>query len=159
MQDFGSLLSNSDLIKDPEADLDQQVDQYNKVLSSALDKLAPLKSMQMVSRTVQPWMNNEIRVAKQKRRKAESAWRKTQLSVHRDIYKSERSNVNKMIKNAKAEFYNKKVTQCHGDQKSLFKLVSNLLNTAPCNALTKHDSLYSLVQDFSGYFCDKITKI
>ena len=59
------------------------------------------------------WMTNDILVLKALRRKYESPWRKTRLTVHFDIYSLSCMAV--------------KISDCNGDQKKLFRIVDTLL--------------------------------
>ena len=60
--------------------------QYDASLSSLLDKHAPSKRIYVVDRPMHDWMTDDILVLKALRRKYESLWRKTRLTVHFDMY-------------------------------------------------------------------------
>ena len=62
------------------------VRQYDASLSSLLDKHAPSKRSYVVDRPMDDWMTDDILVLKALRRKYESLWRKTRLTVHFDMY-------------------------------------------------------------------------
>ena len=62
------------------------VRQYDALLSSLLDKHAASKRIYVVDRPMNDWMTDDILVLKALRRKYESLWRKTRLTVHFDMY-------------------------------------------------------------------------
>ena len=67
-------------------DVNIVVRQYDASLSSLLDKHAPSKRIYVVGRPMNNWMTDDILVLKALRRKYESLWRKTRLTVHFDMY-------------------------------------------------------------------------
>ena len=54
--------------------------------ASLLDKHAPSKRIFVVDRPMNDWMTDDILVLKALRRKYESLWRETHLTVHCDMY-------------------------------------------------------------------------
>ena len=67
-------------------DVNIVVSQYDASLSSILDRHAPSKRIYVVDRPMNDWMTDNILVLKALRRKYESLWRKTRLTVHFDMY-------------------------------------------------------------------------
>ena len=53
--------------------------------TSPLDKHAPVTKYIQKRKKITPWFTPEILVAKRKRRRAERAWRKSGLAVHKEI--------------------------------------------------------------------------
>ena len=66
-------------------DVNIVVRQYDASLSSLVDKHAPSKLIYVVDRPMNEWMTDDILVLKALRRKYESLWRKTRLTVHFDM--------------------------------------------------------------------------
>ena len=60
-------------------------------------------------------MTDDILVLKARRRKYESLWRKTRLTVHFDIYPESYKDVKTAISNSKSEILQKKISDCNGD--------------------------------------------
>ena len=108
------------------------VRQYDASLSFIflLDKHAPSECIYVVDRPMNDWMTDDILVLKALRRKYESLWRKTRLTVHFDMY-SESCMAVKKKKNSKSKsvILQKKISDCNGDQKKLFKIVDTLART------------------------------
>ena len=117
-------------------DVNIVVHQYDASLSSLLDKHAPSKRIYVVDRPMNDWMTDDILVLKALRRKYESLWRKTHLTVHfRKLY-----GCKKAISKSKSIILQKKVSDCNGDQKKLFKIVDTLLGRNKEATLPKYDS-------------------
>ena len=87
-------------------------------LSSLLDKHAPSKRIYVVDRPMNDWMTYDILVLKALRRKYESLWRKTRLTVHFDMYSESCMAVKKNSKSKSVVLQNK-ISDCNGDQKKL----------------------------------------
>lgn len=129
---------------------------YNRCLSDLLDLHAPEKTRTITLRPSCLWMSEAILTEKRKRRKFESKWRQTGLSVHRDNYVNQRDLVNRLIQRAKVEHFTDKVSECGNDQKALFNIVKSLLNKPTDAALTRSDVC---ADDFNCHFLDKIKEI
>ena len=68
------------------SDVNIVVRQYYASLLFLLDKHAPSKRSYVVDRLMNDWMTDDILVLKALRRKYESLWRNTRLTVHFDMY-------------------------------------------------------------------------
>ena len=82
------------------------------------------------------WMTGAILVLKALRRKYESLWRNTRLTVHVDMYSGCCMDVKTAISKSKSEILQKKISDCNGDQK---KLVDTLLGRNKQTTLPKYD--------------------
>ena len=58
---------------------------YNSGLREVLDKHAPLRHCRITDRPSAPWLTVQTKEAKQQRRCAEQRWRKSGLTVHRQL--------------------------------------------------------------------------
>ena len=140
-------------------DVNLVVRQYDASLSSLLDKHAPSKRINVVERPMNDWMTDDILVLKALRRKYESLWRKTRLTVHFDMYSESCMNVKTAISNSKSEILQKKISDCNGDQKKLFKIVNTLLGRNKQTTLPKYDSPLTMASVMNNFFIDKIDNI
>ena len=160
-------IDNDLLAKDIEAadfnldtcDINVVVDTYNSVLTSILNKHAPLKTNSVPCRIIQPWINEDILTTKRIKRKHERLWRKTKLHVHLESFIVVCNKLKYLIRDAKMNFYNMQISNCHGDQKKLFKIVKNLLGHAKHTVLPEHANSLSLATTFNDYFIAKIDGI
>ena len=131
---------------------------YNNVLKEFLDQLAPLKQRTVVVRPPSKWYNQAIRSAKQQRRQKERLWRKTGLTVHRDLFMEERKQVNDMILEAKRTFYREAIMSCGQDTKRLFHLTSEIMGKTITSTVPM-DLSPNLANMFSDFFVQKIEQI
>ena len=108
-------------------DVNVLVKQYDDSLSRILDKHAPLKQMYVVERPMNDWITDNILALKKIRRKHESIWRRTRLTIHFDLYKESCKAVKQAIIESKAKITQQKIIDCNGDQKSYSKLLIHCL--------------------------------
>ena len=62
------------------------VDNYNSAIETIVNKHAPIVTRVITVRSRTPWHTEELSCAKRDLRRAERRWRKTRLTVHRQIY-------------------------------------------------------------------------
>ena len=96
---------------------------------------------------------------KRKRRQCERRWRRTGLTIHREVYLSQRDLVNQLIYQANIDLYSDKIRLCGKDQQLLFNAVDELLHWKKKTELPDCDSDIDLADKWSEYFVDKISKI
>ena len=80
-------LNNSKIVQNREGSVVNVVKLYNFEVSSIIDKHAPLKSKNIILRPNTEWYSDELRAAKRDRRKAERRMRKSNLTVHREMFR------------------------------------------------------------------------
>ena len=137
-------------------DVNIVVRQYDASLSSLLDKHAPSKRIYVVDRPMNDWMTDDILVLKALRRKYESLWHKTRLTVHFDMYSGSCMDVKTAISKSKSEILQKKISDCNGDQKKLFIIVDTLLGRNKETTLPKYDSPLTMASVMNTFFINKI---
>ena len=120
-----SLLS-SQLVQAPPSDSDELVRLNNQTLTTLLDEQAPLKTKEVMLRPHAPWYNESIRTAKQKRRRAERKWRKTDLTVDKELLKESQKEVSNLSEVAKKNYYNDKISENQNNPKKLFSISNSL---------------------------------
>lgn len=147
----------SELSVSPSPTLNNLVDQYHTCLSNLMDKHAPVRSKMFTERPLYPWYNTDITEAKQWRRKCERLYRRTRLTVHKDMYREAREKMNKMIKDAKMSYYNDKIMNGCSNQKSLFTFLDKVCHRK--QVVLPDLPPDHLVTNFNEYFVEKITKI
>ena len=150
---FTADLRLSSLIQNPARSVDDLQEQYDTVLRSLVDKHAPLCTKSVTIHPVTPWYNEEINEAKKLRRKYEKRWRKSQLTVHREIYIEQKKTLSELINHAKTNYYTDKVMACGKDQKSLFKVINTLLSKDNSSLLPTYSSLEEAFEDFAQFWC------
>jgi hypothetical protein len=119
--------------------------------------MAPLKTKTITSRTDAEWNNEQIREAKQGRRRAERRWRGSQLQVDKEIFIEHRHKVNELIDVSKRDHYRNLITSC-SDSKQLFRVLNQLLGRKR-EAQPPEKTPLVLAEMFSQFFIEKISDI
>ena len=73
---FPKDILSSPLYKSPSSDLTTLTDQYNTVVAATLDDHAPFTKKRVAIKSNYPWLNEDFRSEKRKRKKFEQKWRK-----------------------------------------------------------------------------------
>ena len=83
---FRKDINNSKLMENDESSLNDLIDRYNTTLSALLDDHAPIRKKVITLRPATPWLTAEIQKQKVIRRRLQRRWRKTRLTVDRELY-------------------------------------------------------------------------
>jgi hypothetical protein len=150
-------ISQSDTVQSPANTLEDLVNQYDTSLRILIDKHAPQCTRAFTERPMFPWYNMDITNAKKWRRKCERLYRRSKLTVHKDMYREARLDLNKLIANAKLSYYNEKILDGCPDQKSLFKFMDKVCHKK--QEILPDVAPESLVVSFNDYFVQKIGRI
>ena len=116
----------------------------------------PIKSRWITHRPHAPWYNDDFRLAKRIKRRAERMFRKSGLEVHKQIFEEACNKYQKQLEFYKSSFYKSKIEQA--GRNKLFRLVDKLFQPGS-SALPSHTSLEVLVEDFNDFFIGKIQSI
>jgi hypothetical protein len=146
------------LISNLADNIDEIVVQYNTSIAHVFVKHAPLIKKIVTIRSDNPWLTNEIRLARSRARKLERRWRLRGLEFDKEELMISRDDLRRLIKEAKESFLNSKIAECSG-KKSLFKIVDSFLLKKTGLKLPQHVSLANLLNDFGCFFSDKISDI
>ncbi len=140
-------------------DLPTLVDKFNKALSDAYDKLAPLQSKVIIIRPPTPWSYDDIKKDKANRRKLERKWRRTSLQVDWEIYRDFWNYFNNKLNQLRNKQYSEMIEKNKNDPSTLFKVINNLLHNKQCSPLPTGLSNKQLAEKFSDFFTEKIDRI
>jgi hypothetical protein len=138
--------------------VDEAVSTYNDELSNFLNKHAPVITRTITLHPEAPWYNPVIDAAKKDRRKAENRWRKSQLTIHRDLYVEKKQPVIDLLTSPKKNYYTEMIDKS-ADQKSLFKVVDKMTNKKSESVLPEHSTSQELANSFVEFFSEKIVKL
>ena len=105
-----------------------------------------------------PWLTDEVREARRRRRQAERRWRSTRLTVHREVFDKERTTVKRCIRDARKLHYSSKIDIC-STTKQLFAVSDELLGKAKTTSLSSNIPIADLPQRFCDFFVTKIKQI
>ena len=97
--------------------LDGLIERYNTTLTSLLNDHAPIRKKAVTLRPANPWFTPEIQMEKVTRRRLERRWRKTRLTVDRELYTQQCAVVCKLI--PKERCYLKLITELSSDPREL----------------------------------------
>ena len=64
---------------------------FNNCLARTLDTFAPLRKKVISIRPFSPWINDAVKTIKQKKRQAERKWEKSGLTIHKEIFKYQKT--------------------------------------------------------------------
>lgn len=156
---FRSHLADSSLVKSPASDLTKLCDQYDSVLTTILDRHAPLRSRLISQRPKAPWYTDDIKENKTKRRNLERRWRCSRLTVDWQIYVTQCNKVKNMIFEAKMNYYSNLISDAGSDSNALFRTIDRLLHRSPEKQLPSSPSPKVLANSFIQFFKDKIINI
>ena len=153
---FGEDIAASKLCHSTTVTVDESVSNYNEVLSNILDKHAPLKTKAITEKEQAPWIDESVLEAKRVRRRSEMKWRKTRLTVHKQIFMKDCLHVRKLVQSAKSKLYHQQIEQCEGDQQKLFKIIESMLGKGKATALP---TAVRPPASFNHFFISKIALI
>ena len=132
---------------------------YQNLSTSLVDKHAPLTTKTIVVRNNIPYYTLELQEAKRLRRKLERRWRKTGSESDLKLYRQSASSANKLLRQAKANYYSNIIEEHGKDTKALFKVTNKLLGKSDSSPLPTGFSSAQLAEEFSKFFSDKVGKI
>ena len=84
---------------------------------------------------------------------------KTKLTVHLEIYRALCLKLKTLIHDSKEKCFQKKISDCGGDQNQLFRIVNSLLGRGKQAIYPKYTDSSSLASVFNNYFVTKIADI
>ena len=118
----------SELFQMDTDDPDELASLFHNTLRSLLDRHAPVKHKNTTNRPYVPWMNDEIKLAKRQRRKAERKWRASKAHIGLLSYRTMRNRVTFLSNKARSDYYTNFITENSTDQRRLFRASKSLLN-------------------------------
>ena len=135
------------------------VDSYNSGLRTVLDRHAPLNIRRVRDRPSALWLTKEVRNARRKRRRAERLWRKTKLTVHKEMYINTRMEATQHVIAAKRQFFANKIDSGTFSTKQLFSVSNQLLGKSRSHSLPSNIPPNELPKVFCKFFSDKISNL
>ncbi|XP_062595717.1 uncharacterized protein LOC134257091 [Saccostrea cucullata] len=131
--------------------VDHLVQGYNKCLSHILNTHAPLVSKSILIRANTEWYTDELRTAKQQKRKTERRWRRSKLEIHHQLFKAECKQTGQLLHKAKEEFYSTKIQEFRYDLKNFFRVTNLLMGKNQESPLPTSPSDEDLANKFSTF--------
>ena len=110
------------------------------------------------SRPFAPWINIFVKAQKQVKRQAERLYRKTGLTINKDIFKFQKNKTVNVIKEEKRKYIFQKIASSNSS-KELFNTFNDLIGKKKNNSLPVDVPKNELPNTFNTFFTDKIEKI
>jgi len=104
----------------------EQVLSYNEMLTSIVNRHAPLQQKTIKEVPHAPWFDHEYRELRKKRRKAEKLYQQTKLSVHKLNYISLRKQTTTLSQQKKKLYARTKINEASNDKKALYSTLKML---------------------------------
>lgn len=133
---------------------DDLVSHYNTGLHNILNSLAPLKTRSVSFSVSAPWFTPDLRLLKAKGRQLERLYRKTGLTIHKEMYNNHILHYKDSVASTKTHYYSSIIIANKGNSKSLFSLLNNI--TQPQNFLPPHLYTTSFCNSIMSFFTEKI---
>ena len=127
-------------------------------VKSVLNKFAPIKTRLIKVRPAAPWINIFVKAQKQARRKAERLFKKTGLTVHKEIFRYHKNKTTKIINAEKKKYINEQITSSN-NSKQLFSIFGKLTGKQSSLILPTDTASELLPDKFNLFFTEKIAKI
>jgi len=153
---FEAELLSSTLFTDPAASTDRFADQLADVVTSVLDRFAPLKtaSRKAGGKSISRFLSPEAKCAKQKRRRLERKWKHTGDATDRQVYRSQCRIANSLINESRRQYYAGRIADMTGGSKKRWSAVNELLHTGRCSYVSESEAR-SQCEAISSYFAQK----
>ena len=143
---FESSLSSALVLTKPD-----NVYDFNECISNVIDVFSPICTKSIPLRPFAPWYNGVVKAAKTIKRKAERLWKKTKLTVHKEIYKLKKRELCNIICTEKRNYINEKITKSNSN-KDLFQICNDLMGKSKEKTLPNSVSKDDLSNKFNDFF-------
>ena len=134
-------------------------DQYASVLTSLLDKHAPLQTKKVVEKAPTPWMTSKLLDCKRSCRQLERRWRRSRSGYDISKYRNYRNLCNRLMTEAKSQYFSNLMDENSENPRHLRDTINTILHRTPGAALPESNNVKSLCEHFAKYICDKIRTI
>ena len=156
-------IRSSSLYNSPSLDLSELCDQYDPVISSVLNKHAPLSKRVITHAPIRPhfhapWYSEEMKGQKVICRKLERRWRRSRLTSDHQSYTYQLTVAKNTIFKSKMDYYSSLIYSAESDSKTLFCTITRLLYSKE-DKLFPSSSAVDLANKFVHFFEEKIVDI
>ena len=131
---------------------------FHQCVLNVLNTFAPIKNRLTVIRPAAPWFNLVIKAQKQVRRRAERLFRKTKLTVHKQIMKFQKNKTIKIINQEKKKYISDQISSCK-NSKQLYSVLNKLTCKNKRLSLPTDTPIENLPDVFNDFFVNKISTL
>ena len=105
-----------------------------------------------------PWHTNDVTEERRALRRAERLWRKSGLTVHRQIFTDRRNTFRKPLKTARSEYYRSEISKAGDNMRLIYSIADSLLGRKVNRLLPEvaDESHSALATRFQRSFKEKI---
>ena len=134
---------------------------YDTCLRTIVDAHAPLVSWTITVRPMTPWHTNDLTEEKRTLRRADRLWRKSGLTVHRQIFTDRRNTLRTSLKTACSEYYRYEISKAGGNMRLIYNIADSLLGRKVNRPLPEvaDESHSALATRFQRSFKEKIESL
>lgn len=122
-----------------------------------MNSLAPQKNRTVLFSRSAPWYTPELRLLKAKGRRLERLYKKTGLTIHKDMFNNHVLFYQECISQTKSAYYSTTICSCEDSTKTLFSLFSSF--NRPPDSLPAHLYSSNFCDSLMLFFTKKIHKI
>ena len=148
----------NDILSSFSCDPPSSFEDLNATLKNTLDKHAPLRERVISAKPGAPWMSLRVKAAKADKRKAERAWKKSGLEIHKQIYQKCKRETYNIVKEEKRMFINEKIVSS-GSCKELYQICNDLVGKGKDKVLPTIVPKEDLPQAINNFFIQKVVNI
>ena len=130
----------------------------HECITSVLNKFAPIKNKLTLIRPAAPWINLVVKAQKQIKRQAERLYKKTLLTVHKQILKYQKNKTIKIINDEKKKYISENIADSN-NSKQLYSIFNKITGKNHDLILPSDTPIQTLPNLFNEFFVDKISKI
>ena len=134
-----------------------QIHELTIAVNCLLEEHAPHVTKDVAIVDTAPWFDSEYRDLRKKRRRAEK--KKKKSPYHLALYSQLCLEADQLRIAKKKNYFKKVVDNSHGNPKTLYKMVNNVMDRKQTNSLPETDDLEELALTFNNFFTEKIVKI
>ena len=157
LQSFQHNILSSSLVSDPDPTVDGYADQMESVITSALDRAAPLKTGRRSGpRKAKNWLSPDAIEAKKRRRRLERRWKASNAEPDRLAYRAACSTTNKLITHSRAASNLKCINEASSHPKRLWGTIKSLLHSSPPSEQLSPSVSQPLANSLASFFLQKI---
>ena len=159
ISNFSSDILSSPLHATKSTSLQSYLDLFASVLSTTLDKYAPLKTITCSSRQNKPFITPLILQEKSKRSKLETIHRRHRTTSTLNDFKNQSRLVSRLIAKSKRSYYRRLISQCSTKPKKLWSTLNSLLSRNVPAVMLNCLSFSTIADSFLHFFDQKVTKL
>ena len=132
---------------------------FENNVNEAIDQHAPEKTKIITVQHSNPWFTKEVKDQKRVVCNREKIWQKYRHQEYLIALKLERRKYRDMLRRIRTDKITEKVTECAGNTKKLYSLVSYLTGLEIENPMPPGKTDGELAEEFAEYFMQKIKTI